>query len=194
MRVIRIYLSEGFVIIMKYTITTRYGDIDSWHTKPHSGIDFAMELNEPLRSIANGTCKAVDYGNTNIGKGVLVNWDDGKTTAIYGHMNKVSCKTGEHISEGDIIGYAGSTGRSSGNHLHFGLKQDGHFIDPSPYIENIQSMNDTIQRVQAKTYHLNDLLHQQSNIFKAAMENMPLNLSDYSCFIHDFQHLYQFFS
>jgi murein DD-endopeptidase MepM/ murein hydrolase activator NlpD len=62
-----------------------------------------------------------DYGNVNAGKTVFVKWEDGKT-AIYGHLNDFTVKNGQHVSPGDLLGHAGNTGFSTGNHLHFGLK------------------------------------------------------------------------
>jgi murein DD-endopeptidase MepM/ murein hydrolase activator NlpD len=118
-------------------ITSRYGEIDHVHKKPHTGIDLAMPEGTPLRSIDDGIIqKVVDYGDNNIGKGVIIQFEDGKQ-GIYGHLSEVKVKEGQIIHEGDIIGLSGNTGHSTGPHLHFGLKEDGHFIDPTPLSEHI---------------------------------------------------------
>lgn len=123
-----------------YKITSRFGQQESFRTHGHSGIDFKMEIGEPIRSIKDGIVTVKDFGNVNAGKTVFVKWSDGKT-AIYGHLNDFTVKSGQHVQVGDLLGHAGNTGFSTGSHLHFGLKEGNRFIDPSPYIENIQNMN-----------------------------------------------------
>jgi hypothetical protein len=81
-----------------------------------------------------------DFGDKLSGKTVYIQWEDGRTS-VYGHLSDFTVHNGQHVHTGDLIGHAGSTGFSTGNHLHFALKENGHFIDPSPYIENIQKMN-----------------------------------------------------
>jgi hypothetical protein len=127
-----------------YRITSRFSQQESFRLKPHSGIDFKMEIGEPVRSIKEGVVTIKDFGNVNAGKTVLVKWDDGQT-AIYGHLNDFAVKNGQHVNAGDLLGHAGNTGFSTGSHLHFGLKNtEGRFIDPSVYINDIQNMNTTI--------------------------------------------------
>lgn len=131
---------------MTWRITSRFGQQEDFRDKPHTGYDFAMEKGEPIYSIQKGTVRLVDYKTENVGKGVLVQWEDGKT-AIYGHLSKFaeSLKDGDTVERGQLIGYAGSTGHSTGNHLHFGLKNEyGEFIDGSPYIQDIQNMDKLI--------------------------------------------------
>jgi hypothetical protein len=130
---------------MPYRITSRFSQQESFRLKPHSGIDFKMEIGEPIRSIKDGVVTVKDFGNTNAGKTVLVKWDGENKTAIYGHLNDFSVTNGQHVNAGDLIGHAGNTGFSTGSHLHFGLKNgEGQILDPSPYIDNIQNMNTTI--------------------------------------------------
>lgn len=132
-----------------YRITSGFQAKESIRNfQPHSGIDFALPLNEPIRSIKDGVVEKITHYKGNIGNGVLVRWNDGKVS-IYGHMNKVNenLHVGDHVQAGQLLGFAGSSGHSSGVHLHFGLKEGGRFIDPSPYINDIQSMN-TKQFVQ----------------------------------------------
>lgn len=126
-----------------YRITSMFGakeSVRNFHS--HSGIDFALPLNEPIRTIKDGVIEKITHYKGNIGNGVLVRWNDGKIS-IYGHMNKVneSLHVGDKVEAGHLLGFAGSSGHSSGIHLHFGLKEGGRFIDPSPYINDIQSMN-----------------------------------------------------
>ncbi len=117
-------------------ITSRFGEISSVHPKPHTGIDIALPEGTPLKSITEGVVqRVVDYGSENIGKGVIVQLADGKT-AIYGHLSDIKVKAGQIVKEGDLLGLSGNTGRSTGPHLHFGVKENGQFIDPTKFIEN----------------------------------------------------------
>jgi hypothetical protein len=149
-----------------YRITSRFGQQESFRTTGHSGIDFAMEKGEPIRSIKEGIVTVRDYGNFNAGKTVMVKWEDGKT-AIYGHLNDFSVKDGQHVQAGDLLGHAGNTGHSFGNHLHFGLKENGRFIDPSPYIEDIQNMN-----VKQFVQHIPEPSQVKMNFFDYMNEHM----------------------
>jgi hypothetical protein len=130
-----------------YKITSRFQQQESFRSQGHSGIDFAMPNHTPLRSIQDGIVEKVTHYQDNIGNGVLVRWNDGKV-AIYGHMSETSVNVGDKVHAGDLLGYSGNSGHvvgaNGGYHLHFGLKENGHFTDPSPYIENIQNMNTTI--------------------------------------------------
>jgi hypothetical protein len=122
---------------MKVRITSRYGDIDKLHPNGHTGIDFGLNEGTPLRSVFDGVVeRVVDYGADNIGKGVLVKFSDG-TTGIYGHMSRILVKEGDKVAEGQTLGLSGDTGFSSGPHLHFGLKENGHFIDPTPLADKV---------------------------------------------------------
>lgn len=187
---------------MKYRITARYGGIDGIHHRPHTGIDFSMNKGEPIRAIHDGTINVVDYGNSNIGKGVLNEWGN-DTHAIYGHMSKVVVHDGQHVNKGDLLGYAGSTGHSSGNHLHFGIKSHGQFINPSAYIDDIQHMNDKINHhihYIADKGNIHDIIHSQMNIYSDLAHNIKINFIhifysiDYSIFIQYIQHFFKFFS
>lgn len=122
---------------MRVNITSRYGDIDRLHPNGHTGIDFSLQEGTPLKSIFDGVVeKVVDYGGENIGKGVLVKFSDG-TTGIYGHMSRILVEEGDKVAEGQTLGLSGNTGYSTGPHLHFGLKDNGHFIDPTPLADKV---------------------------------------------------------
>jgi hypothetical protein len=156
---------------MKYRITSHFGQQESFRTHGHSGIDFKMEIGEPIRSIKDGVVTIKDFGNVNAGKTVLVKWDDGNT-AIYGHLNDFSVTNGQHVHAGDLLGHAGNTGFSTGSHLHFGLKNgEGQFLDPSPFIQDIQNMNTTIVQ------HIPNLAPTKLNFFDYMNQHMNV-LSD----------------
>lgn len=147
---------------MTWRITSKFGDQESFRKSPHKGYDFSMKEGEPLYSIRDGTLRIEDYGDTNAGKCVLVTWEDGKT-AIYGHLSKFAegLKTGDVVEKGQLIGYVGNTGHSYGSHLHFGLKEGGRYINPSPYIEDIQNMKliaKSPEKLVHKDYSIFDML------------------------------------
>jgi hypothetical protein len=180
-----------------YKITSMFNQQESFRLKPHSGIDFKMNIGEPIRSIKEGTITLKDFGSTNAGKTVLVKWEDGNT-AIYGHLNDFSVKNGQHVIKGDLLGHAGNTGHSTGSHLHFGLKNgDGKFIDPSPYIDIIQNMNTNLVQhvpdVVATKVNFFDFMHQHMS----AISELKMNLIHlpYDTFIIQIgQQLLQFIS
>jgi hypothetical protein len=122
---------------MRVNITSRYGEVSNLHPAGHTGIDLGISEGTPLRSLFDGVVeRVVDYGAENIGKGVIVRFADG-SQGIYGHMSRIIVKEGQQISEGDKLGLSGNTGFSTGPHLHFGLKEDGSFVDPTPLAEKL---------------------------------------------------------
>lgn len=124
---------------MKFRLSSEYGVMEYVRGgKPHSGIDFAMPEGTKLRSIFDGTVEKVFSGG-NIGNGVSIKTDHGNT--IYGHMSEVDVHVGDKIHSGDLIGLSGNTGNSTGPHLHFGMKENGHFVDPTNYAENVSNMS-----------------------------------------------------
>jgi hypothetical protein len=90
-------------------------------------------------------------------------------------MSETTVKVGDKVHTGDLIGYSGNSGHvvgaNGGYHLHFGLKENGHFIDPSPYIDNIQNMNTTIVQ------HIPDVVPTKLNFFDYMNQHMNV-LSD----------------
>lgn len=117
-------------------ITSKFGAIDAVHKTPHTGIDIGLPSGTRLRALSDGIVDRVFDGTGAIGKGLSIKFPDG-TRAIYGHMSEVKAKVGEVVNAGDIIGLSGSTGRSTGPHLHIGLKApDGSWLDPSRMLAN----------------------------------------------------------
>lgn len=95
----------------------------------HPGIDIATDYGEPVYASAAGYVQQAGwYG----GYGIYarINHDYGYQTA-YGHMSRVVCRAGQYVKKGEIIGYVGSTGYSTGPHLHFEVIHYGEQVDPS---------------------------------------------------------------
>ena len=118
-------------------ISTNFGDIDNWHSKAHGGTDFAAPKGTPIHAAESGIVilagSSSSYGNY-----VVVNHGtapDGNTYAtLYAHMTSYCVGAGQSVSRGDVIGYVGSTGRSTGNHLHLELWQNNIKINALGYI------------------------------------------------------------
>jgi murein DD-endopeptidase MepM/ murein hydrolase activator NlpD len=114
-------------------ITAPFGSIDDVHKTPHTGIDYAMPIGSKVYAPEGGiVSRVVDYGDTSLGKAVFV-----KTRAgyqyIFGHLSdNTIVHEGDRVHAGDLIALSGSTGFSTGPHLHVGLvNKAGAFVDPS---------------------------------------------------------------
>ncbi len=96
--------------------------------KMHTGIDFAAPTGTPIQAAGDGVVVDAKWWG-GYGRWVRIahnsEWETG-----YGHMSAIAVKPGQHVKQGDIIGYVGTTGRSTGPHLHFEVWQDHHPIDP----------------------------------------------------------------
>ena len=96
-------------------------------TKHHNGTDFAAPTGTPIMASGNGTViKAGWCGNG--GNCVRIRHNSSYTTG-YGHMSKIATKRGRRVRQGQIIGYVGSTGMSTGPHLHYTVSYNGKFIN-----------------------------------------------------------------
>jgi murein DD-endopeptidase MepM/ murein hydrolase activator NlpD len=102
--------------------------------KLHTGDDLAARYGTPFRAARGGRVlwagwkKA--YGNT-----VIIDHGNG-TTTLYGHASKLAVRAGQPVQAGQYIGNVGSTGFSTGPHLHFEVRKHGQPIDPTPYLKN----------------------------------------------------------
>lgn len=116
-------------------ITSKYGnrkDPFNWKRTFHSGIDIAAPKNTPILAAADGK---VILAGRNGGYGLTVIIDHGSTyETLYAHLNRIDVKVGQAVTKGDVIGGMGTTGRSTGVHLHYEIKRNGERIDPYQYI------------------------------------------------------------
>jgi murein DD-endopeptidase MepM/ murein hydrolase activator NlpD len=98
----------------------------------HSGLDFRASTGDPVRATANG--KVVTAGWSG-GYGRLVEIDHGNGLSTrYGHLSEINVKVGQVITLGQVIGAVGSTGRSTGPHLHYETRIDGDAVDPQKFL------------------------------------------------------------
>ncbi len=112
-------------------ISSNYGgriDPVSGGYEYHDGLDIAADMGAPIYAAAAGT---VEVAGSNGGYGIYakINHGNGYQTA-YGHMSSLAVNAGQQVAKGEIIGFVGSTGYSTGPHVHFEVMSDGQTIDP----------------------------------------------------------------
>ena len=99
----------------------------------HAGTDFRAPRGTPVRAAAAGRVVSAGY---NGGYGKMVEIDHGnEVTTRYAHLSRIAVKQGSVIAVGDVIGKVGSTGRSTGPHLHYEVRRAGNAVDPKPFIK-----------------------------------------------------------
>ncbi len=117
-------------------VSSHYGyrsDPFTSQTTWHDGIDFAGPLNDPVVAAAEG--KVVTAGwDAARGYNVVINHGNGFRTT-YMHLNKLLVSEGDAVKKGERIGLLGSTGRSTGPHLHYTISRNGVTVDPRPYLK-----------------------------------------------------------
>lgn len=101
--------------------------------REHAGLDFPAETGTPVLAAQDGTVVEAEF-NVDYGNYVIIDHEEGCST-VYAHMDEILTEVGETVKMGDQIGTVGSTGRSTGPHLHFELRIDGEPVDPSDYWE-----------------------------------------------------------
>lgn len=120
-------------LLERGTITSPYGKRKSptaGASSNHKGIDIVLK-DKNVPAVLGGTVDFAGYSSS-AGNYIKVNQTDG-TTATYMHLDSLKVKTGDSVSTGQIIGVEGSTGISTGSHLHFQVEKDGATLDPEWY-------------------------------------------------------------
>ena len=128
--------SGGWVTPCSYTVlTSAYG----WRTHPitgkqsfHNGVDLANVQGVPIYAAKSGTVTVATYNGV-YGYYVQINHGDG-FSSLYGHLTHYIVGVGQYVSAGQVIGYMGSTGWSTGPHLHFTIYYNGNTVNPMNYI------------------------------------------------------------
>ena len=127
---------EGWKVPIDYVQNTSpFGDRDAptaGASSNHQGVDLAAPLNTPIYAARSGTVSIATYSSS-AGYYVQIDHGDGYKS-IYMHMTYFVVSAGQKVSQGQIIGYCGSTGISTGSHLHFGISQNGVYQNPNQYI------------------------------------------------------------
>ena len=117
-------------------ISSRYGL--RWRDN-HKGLDIAAPKGTAIKAAAGGTVifagNGAGHGYSGYGNVVVVQ-STSSLVILYGHCSEVNCKTGDQVAQGQIIAKVGSTGISTGNHLHFEIRYNGTAINPQKYVYN----------------------------------------------------------
>lgn len=109
-------------------------------TKLHAGLDLAAVTGTPVEAAAAGTVTRAEEAGT-YGNLVVLRHEGGLETR-YAHLSEISVKVGQQVRAGDRIGAVGATGRVTGAHLHFEVRQDGHPHDPTTYLPPLNTASE----------------------------------------------------
>lgn len=101
----------------------------------HTGLDFTAPVGTEIYSTGNGVVEKVENDSRGYGNSVVIKHGFGYET-LYGHMSKIKVKQGQKINRGDVIGFVGSTGTSTGPHLHYEVIKNGQKINPINFFYN----------------------------------------------------------
>ena len=119
---------------------TRISDDYGWRIHPilntqqfHNGVDFAAPKGTAIYAAYDGEVVAATYSAT-MGNYVMINHGSGLYT-IYMHASALYCSKGDVVARGETIAAVGTTGRSTGNHLHFSVRKDGNYVSPWDYLK-----------------------------------------------------------
>ena len=117
-------------------VTSEFG----WRLDPitgrpsgHSGIDLAVPIGTPIRAALPGTVITSTYNKAGYGNYVMLDHGNGLVT-LYGHCSQLLARQGQTVEAGDVIALSGSTGRSTGPHLHFEVRVNGERTEPRKYL------------------------------------------------------------
>lgn len=128
------YMPMGYPRVSAFTSFFGYrgNPFDFGNSEFHPGIDFRGKTGDPVKCTANGTVEfagpAGGYGNC-----VRIKHINNLVT-VYGHLSRISVRAGQKVSVGDVIGKVGSTGRSTGSHLHYEVRRNGKAVNPKEYL------------------------------------------------------------
>ena len=104
-----------------------------WYSSGHKGVDICAPAGTPIYATASGTVTKAGYERAGAGSGygysVIISHSGGYTS-VYAHCLSLVVHAGQSVRQGQLIGYVGSTGRSSGNHCHFEIRRNGSYIPP----------------------------------------------------------------
>ncbi len=99
----------------------------------HDGLDFAAPYGAPVYATGSGVVARTGWMGA-YGLAVLLDHAEGYQT-LYGHLSRLAVRPGQRVERGQVLGYVGSTGRSTGPHLHYGVYRYGAPVDPRPYLD-----------------------------------------------------------
>ncbi len=116
-----------------YNLTARFGNTGGyWSSGVHTGLDFAAPAGTDVLAATSGTVVSSGYAGP-YGNQIVIDHGGGWQTT-YNHLSSIKVSLGKKVSTGDHIGDVGSTGNSTGSHLHFEVTRDGKFVDPEGWL------------------------------------------------------------
>ena len=104
-------------------------------TKFHAGLDFTAPQGTPIYATADGRVKEANFNDGGYGNHVIINHGYGYET-LYGHMVRIKSRSGQSVVRGEIIGWVGNTGKSTGPHCHYEVRRNGQTVNPVYYFYN----------------------------------------------------------
>jgi murein DD-endopeptidase MepM/ murein hydrolase activator NlpD len=124
--------------------------------KLHAGLDFAAPIGTPIYATADGTVTEAGFSDGGYGNHVVINHGYGYET-LYGHMVRIKARNGQHVKRGEVIGYVGSTGKSTGPHCHYEVHKGEQKLDPVYFFYNDlspQQFDQLLKRASASNQSL----------------------------------------
>jgi murein DD-endopeptidase MepM/ murein hydrolase activator NlpD len=100
--------------------------------KAHMGLDFTAPIGTPIYASADGRIKDAGFNTGGFGNRVVISHGNGYET-LYGHMVRIKARVGENVKRGEVIGYVGNSGKSTGPHCHYEVHKNGVPVDPIYY-------------------------------------------------------------
>lgn len=125
-----------------YAITSSFGTVrhlvfngnkSPSYGRPHGGIDYGLPEGTPVYASADGVVQSTPFDAPGFGNYIKLVTEDG-VELFYGHLNEKSVSGGTKVKAGDLVGYSGNSGQSSGPHLHFEVRKDGNKMDPGAFL------------------------------------------------------------
>ncbi len=130
--------------LTSHTVSAGVGWYDPWGTGNydyHTGTDFPAPEGTPIYASADGEVTVATYSSYGYGNHIMIQHTPRYQT-LYGHCVSLAVEVGQYVHRGDVIGYVGSTGNSTGPHCHFEIRLDNTFLDPIPILEEGQEIAD----------------------------------------------------
>jgi murein DD-endopeptidase MepM/ murein hydrolase activator NlpD len=138
----------AFLPTSNFSFTSGFGyryDPFNGGTALHSGVDMAGAIGTPILASADGVIVKAGWAN---GYGNMVEIDHGRgLTTRYGHLSAINVQVGDQVTQGNQVGAMGSTGRSTGSHLHYEVRINGNAVNPMPFLEAARDVLEVQQSV-----------------------------------------------
>jgi murein DD-endopeptidase MepM/ murein hydrolase activator NlpD len=119
------------------TIVSGYGlrkDPFTGQVKFHKGIDYKIPIGTPVKAAEDGKTIFAGTSGNGYGKHIIISHPDNLYT-LYGHLSEILIENNQTVTKGNLIAYSGNSGRSTGSHLHFEIRNNKESLDPSQYLK-----------------------------------------------------------